>query len=84
MSDEFAKRVKSAALPVMKKMEGFKVHYLVVGADDTVTAVSLFANKTVAEGSTQKLLPGIKENLGPLLTSPTEVIDGEVGISEVA
>ena len=84
MSDEFAKRVKAGALPVMKKMDGFKAYYLVLGADDTVIAVSLFTNKAVAEGSTQKLLPWIKENLGPLLTSPTEAIDGEVVIHEVA
>ena len=83
-ADEFAKRVKAGALPVMKKMDGFKAYYLVFGADDTVMAVSLFTNKAVAEGSTQKLLPWIKENLGPLLASPTEAIDGEVVISEVA
>lgn len=84
MSDEFAKRVRAGALPVMKKMEGFKAYYLVIGADDTVIAVSLFTNKAVAEGSTPKLLPWIKENLGPLLASPTEAIDGEVVVSELA
>ena len=83
MSEEFAKRVKAGALPVMKKMDGFKAYYLVMGADDTVIAVSLFTNKAVAEGSTQQLLPWIKENLGPLLASPTEPIEGEVVISEV-
>ncbi len=83
MSGEFAERVKSGALPVMKGMEGFKAYYLVIGADETVMAVSLFTNRAVAESSTQKLLPWIKENLGPLLASPTEAIDGEVVISEV-
>jgi len=81
-ADEFAKRVKTGALPVMKKMDGFKGYFLVVGADDTVIAVSLFANKAVAETSTQTLLPWIKENLGPLLASPTEAIDGEVVVSD--
>ncbi len=84
MSEEFAKRVRAGALPVMKKMDGFKAYYLVMGADDTVIAVSLFTNKAVADGSTQQLLPWIKENLGPLLASPTEPIEGEVVISEVA
>ncbi len=84
MAGEFAKRVKAGALPVMQKMDGFKAYYLVMGADDTVMAVSLFTNKTVAEGSTQKLMPWIKENLGPLLASPTEAMEGEVVISEVA
>jgi hypothetical protein len=29
-------------------------------------------------------MPWIKENLGPLLASPTEAIEGEVGISMLA
>jgi hypothetical protein len=81
MSGEFAKRVEAGAVPAMKKMDGFKAYYLVFGADDTVIAVSLFTNKAVAEGSTQKLMPWIKENLGPLLASPTEGIEGEVAVS---
>ncbi len=84
MASEFAKRVKAGALPAMKNMDGFKAYYLVVGGDDTIVAVSLFSNRAVAEGSTQKLMPWIKENLGPLLASPTEAIDGEVVISEIA
>lgn len=83
MADEFAKRVKNGALPAMKKMDGFKAYYLVMGADNTVIAVSLYTNKAVAEGSTQKLMPWIKENLGPLLASPTEPIEGEVVLSEI-
>jgi quinol monooxygenase YgiN len=81
MADEFAKRVKAGALPVMQKMDGFKGYYLITGADDTIIAVSLFTNKAVAETSTQTLMPWIKENLGPLLASPTEAIDGTVVVS---
>ena len=84
MAQEFAKRVEAGALPVMKKMDGFKGYYLIAGADDTIIAVSLYSNKAVAEGSTQKLMPWIKENLGPLLASPTEPIEGEVLISASA
>ena len=80
---EFARRVEAGALPVMKQMDGFKAYYLVTGANDTVIAVSLFSSKAVAQASTPKLMPWIKENLGPLLASPTEAIDGDVVI-EVA
>jgi hypothetical protein len=68
----------------MKKMDGFKAFYMVFGSDDIVFSVSLFTNKAVAEGSTQKLMPWINENLGPLLASPPEAIDGEVAISVVS
>ena len=83
MAGEFAKRVEAGALPVMQKMDGFKAYYLIFGDDDTVIAVSLYSNKAVAEGSTQKLMPWIKENLGPLLAAPTEAIDGEVAVTAV-
>jgi hypothetical protein len=84
MAQEFAKRVEAGALPAMKKMDGFKAYYLIVGSDDTIIAVSLYSNKAVAEGATQKLMPWIKENLGPLLATPTEPIDGTVAVSFVA
>jgi heme-degrading monooxygenase HmoA len=84
MAQEFAKRVEAGALPVMKQMDGFKAYYLIAGADDTVIAVSIYSNEAIAEGSTQKLMPWIKENLGPLLASPTEAIEGEVAVVATA
>lgn len=84
MAAEFAKRVREGALPAMKKMDGFKGYYLVMGADDVVIAVSLYSSRTVAEASTPILMPWIKENLGPLLASPTEPFDGEVVIADMA
>lgn len=84
MAEEFAKRVRAGALPAMRKMDGFKGYYLIMTGDDTVIAVSLYSNKAVAESSTQQLMPWIKENLGPLLASPPEPIDGEVVICEMA
>ena len=84
MAGEFAKRVEAGALPVMRKMDGFKGYYLIAGDDDTIIAVSLFTNRSVAETSTATLMPWIKENLGALLASPTEPIEGEVLVSAIA
>ena len=84
MAGEFARLVREGALPAMKKMEGFKGYYLVMGAEDTVVAVSLYSSRAVAEASTPLLMPWIKENLGPLLASPTEPFEGEVVIAEMA
>ncbi len=81
MAAEFAKRVEAGALPVMRKMDGFKNYYLIGGSDDTIIAVSIFSDRSVAESSTQTLMPWIKENLGPLLASPTEPIEGVVLLS---
>ena len=81
MANEFANRVKAGALPVMQKMKGFKGYYLIAGSDDAIIAVSLFTDRSVADTSTQTLMPWIKENLGPLLASPTEAIEGTVLVS---
>jgi hypothetical protein len=81
MSGEFAKRVEAGAVPILKKMDGFKAFYMVYGPDDVVFSITLLTNKTAAEGATEKLMPWIKENLGPLLTSPPEPIDGEVVVT---
>ena len=51
MADEFAKRVKAGAVPVLTKLPGFKAYYLVFGEEDTVMAVSLF-NQSVSAHST--------------------------------
>ena len=81
--DEYTSRVKAGAVPVLRRLDGFKAFYVVVSADDTVTSLSLFTNKEVDEASTATLMPWIKENLGPLLASFPEAIDGELVISEV-
>ncbi len=81
LAGEFAKRVEAGALPTMRRMDGFKGYYLIAGTDDTIIAISLFTNKIVAETSTATLMPWIKENLGALLASPTEPIEGEVLVS---
>jgi hypothetical protein len=83
MSSEFARRVEAGAVPIMKKMVGFKAFYMVYGPDDTVISITLLTNKAAAEGATEKLMPWIKENLGPLLTSPPEPTDGEIAVSVV-
>ncbi len=79
--EEFARRVRAGALATMRQMDGFKGYFLVLGAHDTAIALSLFADKSVAEACTPKLMPWIKENLGPLMASPTEAIDGSVLIA---
>jgi len=84
MAGEFAKRVREGALPQMKSFDGFAGYYLIATGDDNIVAVSLYRNREVAAGSTAKLMPWIKENLGPLLDSPTDPADGEVLIAELA
>jgi hypothetical protein len=81
MAGEYATRMETGALPIMKKLDGFKSYYLIVGADDTVVAVSLFTNKAAAEASMQTMTAWIKVNLGPLLVAPLETVEGTVVVA---
>ena len=84
MGEEFARRVRAGALPLLRRMYGFRGYHLVLTPDDAVMAVSLFTDRATAETSTQHLMPWILENLTPLMASPPEATDGEVVISEMA
>jgi hypothetical protein len=48
---------------------------------NTLVAVSLFTDQATAQTSTATLMPWIRENLGPLMTSGTEAVDGTVLLS---
>ena len=78
MAGEYAKRIETGALPILKKLHGFNGYYLIVGADDTITAVSLFTNKATAEAAMKTMMAWIKVNLAPLLAAPLETIEGTV------
>ena len=78
MAGEYAKRIETGALPILKKMHGFNGYYLIVGADDTITAVSLFTNKATAEAAMKTMMAWIKVNLAPLLAAPIETVEGTV------
>jgi hypothetical protein len=81
MATEFARRVETGALPLMKKIDGFKGIHLVASQDNILTIVSFFSNRTVAEASTQTLMPWLAENLDPLLASQPVAADGIVLLS---
>src|SRR5713226_4481753 len=56
-AEEFAKRVRTGALPILTAIAGFKAYYLMFGADDTVMSITLVASKAAAEEANQKVLP---------------------------
>ncbi len=83
VAQEFAQRVKAGALPQLTAIPGFRGYYLMFGADDSVMSITLFASKASAEEANRKVLPWIKENLGPLMASPPEPTEAEVFVHEM-
>jgi heme-degrading monooxygenase HmoA len=77
-ADELARRVNAEALSAVSGVPGFQAYYVIYGEDDTVVTVSAFEEKAAAEECNKKVLSWIRENLGPMLVSPPEAMEGEV------
>ena len=75
---ELARRIKEGAIPIISDVPGFQAYYVIYGADDTVTAVSVFDNAAAAEESNKRALAWIDKELAPLLASPATAIAGPV------
>jgi hypothetical protein len=70
--------IDSGAFPILSSIRGFKSIYIVHGDDDTFTAISIFADRAAAEQSNTLILDWLRQNLGPMLAGPPEVMVGEV------
>jgi len=75
---EMVPLINSGALPILSSIPGFKAAYIVHGDDDTFTAISIFADRTAAEQSNALILDWLRQNLGPMLAGPPEVMVGEI------
>ena len=83
-ADELAKRAKAGAVPILKRIAGFRAYYVVYGASDTVTTITLYSNAASAEEANKQMLPWIRENLAPLLEGPPEAVEGNVVVAALA
>jgi quinol monooxygenase YgiN len=77
-ADELTRRVNDEALPMISSVPGFKAYYLVYGEDDTVVTLSVFEDKAAAAESNSQMLNWIRQNVGPMLVSPPEAMEGEI------
>jgi len=83
MALECARRVEASALPIMKKVDGFKGYLLVAVAHDAAITISLFTDKAAAETWSETMRPWFNENIGPLLAGPIEGTGGEIVAGEM-
>jgi len=79
-SEEVIKRAREGALPLISSAPGFRAYYMILGADNAVTTVSVFDDKAAAEKCNAQLLDWIKQNMGPYLDGPPQAMDGQVAI----
>ena len=50
MAEELTHRIKEGAVPIIGDVEGFMAYYVVCAPDDTVTAISIFRNRSRTVG----------------------------------
>lgn len=83
VADELSRRVKEGAIPIVSEVPGFLGYYVVYGADDTVTTISLFNDHDSAEESNRRMLDWIGKNVAPLLEGAPKASAGTVIVHTV-
>jgi len=77
-TDEVVTLINTGALPILSALPGFESAYIVRGEDESFFAMSLFAERGAAEQSNALILDWLRQNLGPMLAGPPEMLVGEV------
>ena len=81
--DSLMHRVDQEFVPAISQEAGFVGYFAVDTGDGTVETISLFHDKTSAEGSNELAADYVRENLGEFELARTEVSGGEVLVSKV-
>lgn len=81
--DEIIRRAKEGFVPIISKAPGFRAYRLVRMDDGRAATVSTFDTREQGEESIKLAAGWIKENLGPLLPNPPEILAGEILVRHV-
>ena len=80
---EWARRVETGFVPLMRDMEGFQGYYLVDGGQDVLITVSMFDSADAALASNTKAADWVRHNVLEFARGMPEVMVGDVLIAEV-
>jgi hypothetical protein len=80
---EWAQRVQTGFVPLMRELEGFRSYYLVDGGPGVLVAVSVFDAADAALVSNAKAADWVRNNVLEFARGMPDVIVGDVLIAEV-
>ena len=80
---EWAQRVRTGFVPLMRELEGFKGYYLVDGGADVLITISMFDSADVALTSNEKAADWVRHQVLEFARGMPEVMVGDVLIAEV-
>ncbi len=80
---QWAERVQTGFVPLMRELEGFKGYYLLDGGQDEVITISMFDSADAALVSNEKAADWVRHNVLELARGMPEVMVGDVLVAEV-
>jgi heme-degrading monooxygenase HmoA len=80
---EWAQRVQTGFVPLMRELEGFEGYYLVDGGEDVVITISMFDSADAALASNAKAADWVRHNVLELARGMPEAMVGDVLVAEV-
>ena len=75
---ELMRRLDEGLMPVISAAPGYVAYYVIDSGDGVVSAVSIFDDEATAQASNRLAESWVRENLGPMVPGPAEVISGRV------
>ncbi len=79
---EWAQRVETGFVPLMRELEGFQGYYLLNGGQDVLITISMFDSADAALASNAKAADWVRHNVLELARGMPEVMVGDVLIAE--
>ena len=80
---EWAQRVQTGFVPLMRELDGFRGYYLLDGGQDVVITISMFDSADAALVSNEKAADWVRHNVLEFSRGMPEVMVGDVLVAEV-
>jgi heme-degrading monooxygenase HmoA len=80
---EWARRVRTGFVPLIKELPGFRGYYLLDGGQDVIIAIGMFDSADEALISNEKAADWVRDNVLEFARRLPEVMVGDVLIAEV-
>jgi hypothetical protein len=80
---EATRRIEESFVALLSRVPGLLAYYVVDTGDNNLVTVSIFEDQAGAEESRRLAVGWVKDSLASILSSPVEVVSGEVVVHKV-
>ncbi len=79
---ELKRRVQEGFVPIVSKLPGFVEYFWTSAGENEMFSVNVFKDKAGADESVRAAADWVQKNLASLISSPPEVMTGEVVVHQ--